>query len=121
MPTGSTSRAPPKNPPSAKRASGAGKAKPPRRARRRRRRTAKSRRWRHLRPLKKESEKLEQQLAAWQGELKLLETRLADPTLYADADSRLLDDLTLRQSLLTQNIEAAESRWLEIHELLEHD
>jgi hypothetical protein len=31
------------------------------------------------RPLQKESEKLEQQLAAWQAELKLLETRLADP------------------------------------------
>jgi ATP-binding cassette subfamily F protein 3 len=74
-----------------------------------------------LRPLKKESQKLEQQLTAWQGELKLLETRLADPTLYAGAESRLLDDLTLRQSQLTQNIEAAESRWLEIHELLEHD
>jgi ATP-binding cassette subfamily F protein 3 len=72
------------------------------------------------RPLQKESEKLEQQLAAWQGELKLLETRLADPTLYADADSRLLDDLTLRQNLLTRNIETAESRWLEIHELLDN-
>jgi ATP-binding cassette subfamily F protein 3 len=72
-----------------------------------------------LRPLKKESEKLEQQLAVWQGELKLLETRLADPALYADADSRLLDELTLRQEQLTQNIEAAESRWLEINELLE--
>ena len=71
------------------------------------------------RPLRKESEKLEQQLAAWQGELKLLETRLADPALYADTDSRLLDELTLRQDQLTQNIEAAESRWLEINELLE--
>ncbi|MDP2811989.1 MAG: ATP-binding cassette domain-containing protein [Rhodocyclaceae bacterium] len=72
------------------------------------------------RPLVKESEKLEQQLAAWQDELKLLETRLADPSLYASADTRLLDDLSLRQSMLAQNIEAAESRWLEIHELLEH-
>jgi ATP-binding cassette subfamily F protein 3 len=72
------------------------------------------------RPLLKESEKLEQQIAGWQNELKLLETRLADPTLYADADGRLLDDLTLRQNLLTQNIEAAESRWLEIHELLDN-
>ena len=70
-------------------------------------------------PLLKESEKLEQQLASWQGELKLLETRLADPTLYSEADSHLLDELTLRQSQLTQNIETAESRWLEIHELLE--
>jgi len=31
----------------------------------------------------------------------------------------LLDDLSLRQSLLAQNIEAAEARWLEIHEMLE--
>ncbi|TRZ96854.1 MAG: ATP-binding cassette domain-containing protein [Rhodocyclaceae bacterium] len=72
------------------------------------------------RPLQKESEKLEQQLAEWQSELKLLETRLADQSLYSSADSRLLDDLTLRQSQLAQNMEAAESRWLEIHELLEH-
>jgi ATP-binding cassette subfamily F protein 3 len=71
------------------------------------------------RPLQKESEKLEQQLAAWQGELKLLETRLADQSLYASPETRLLEDLTLRQNLLTQNIEKAESRWLEIHELLE--
>ncbi|MBK9018532.1 MAG: ATP-binding cassette domain-containing protein [Sulfuritalea sp.] len=73
------------------------------------------------RPLLKEGEKLEQQLAAWQGELKLLETRLADPALYSGADSRLLDDLTLRQGQLTQNIATAESRWLEIHELLDDD
>jgi ATP-binding cassette subfamily F protein 3 len=73
------------------------------------------------RPLQKESEKLEQQLAEWQSELKQLETRLADQALYASADTRLLEDLTLRQTLLAQNIETAESRWLEIHELLEHD
>ena len=71
------------------------------------------------RPLKKESEKLEQQLAEWQNELKLLETRLADQSLYASPETRLLDELTLRQSMLAQNIETAESRWLEIHELLE--
>ena len=72
------------------------------------------------RPLQKESEKLEQQIAGWQAELKLLETRLAEPTLYAGADSRLLDELTLRQNLLMQNIEKAESRWLEINEMLEN-
>jgi len=71
------------------------------------------------RTLKKESDKLEQQLGAWQDELKQLEARLADPALYAGADSRLLDELTLRQSQLAQNIETAESRWLEIHELLD--
>jgi ATP-binding cassette subfamily F protein 3 len=69
-------------------------------------------------PLLKESEKLEQQLAAWQSELKLLETRLADQSLYASAESRLLDDLTQRQRTLAQSIETAESRWLEIQELL---
>ncbi|MFH1873377.1 MAG: ATP-binding cassette domain-containing protein [Pseudomonadota bacterium] len=71
------------------------------------------------RPLQKEAEKLEQQLTGWQSELKLLEARLADPSLYAGADSRLLDDLTLRQNLLTQNIETAESRWLELQEQLD--
>jgi ATP-binding cassette subfamily F protein 3 len=71
------------------------------------------------RPLLKESEKLEQQLAEWQGELKLLETRLAEPSLYESPEARLLDELTLRQALLTQNIGTAEARWLEIHELLE--
>jgi ATP-binding cassette subfamily F protein 3 len=70
-------------------------------------------------PLRKESEKLEQQLAAWQSELKLLETRLADPALYDNPETRLLDELTLRQSQLTQDIETAESRWLEIQEQLE--
>jgi ATP-binding cassette subfamily F protein 3 len=78
------------NPPSAKRASGAGKAKPTRHARRRRRRSPKSRRWRHGDRLLKESPRnSKQQIAGWQNELKLLETRLADPTLYADADGRL--------------------------------
>ncbi|MBL8479748.1 MAG: ATP-binding cassette domain-containing protein, partial [Sterolibacteriaceae bacterium] len=73
------------------------------------------------RPLLKEGDKIEQQLTAWHGELKLLETRLADPGLYASADSHLLHDLTLRQGQLTQNIATAESRWLEIHELLDAD
>ncbi|MBK8759965.1 MAG: ATP-binding cassette domain-containing protein [Sulfuritalea sp.] len=69
--------------------------------------------------LKQESERMEQQIAGWQAELKLLETRLADPVLYAGTQATLLADLGQRQSLLTQNIDAAESRWLELHEQLE--
>ena len=69
--------------------------------------------------LEQESERLEQQIAGWQAELKLLEARLADPVLYAGAQAMLLAELGQRQSLLTQNIDAAESRWLELHEQLE--
>jgi ATP-binding cassette subfamily F protein 3 len=71
------------------------------------------------RPLQKESEKLEQQITGWQNELKLLEDRLADPAFYGNPDPRLLDELTARQSQLTQSIETAESRWLDIQEQLE--
>ncbi|MCF8199858.1 MAG: ATP-binding cassette domain-containing protein [Sulfuritalea sp.] len=71
------------------------------------------------RPLLKESEKLEQQIGGWQNELKLLEARLTEPTLYAGPNTQLLDELTKHQSTLTRNIEAAESRWLEINELLD--
>ncbi|MBK7015914.1 MAG: ATP-binding cassette domain-containing protein [Sulfuritalea sp.] len=69
--------------------------------------------------LEQESERLEQQIAGWQAELKLLEARLADPVLYAGAQAMLLAELGQRQSLLTQNIDTAESRWLELHEQLE--
>ena len=69
--------------------------------------------------LKQESEKLEQQIAGWQAELKLLETRLTDPALYAGTQASLLAELGQRQSLLTQSIDAAESRWLELNEQLE--
>jgi ATP-binding cassette subfamily F protein 3 len=73
------------------------------------------------RPLLKESEKLEQQIAGWQGELKMLLARLTDQSLYASAETLLLEELTQRQSLLAQNIEVAEARWLEIQEMLEAD
>jgi ATP-binding cassette subfamily F protein 3 len=69
--------------------------------------------------LKQESEKLEQQIAGWQAELKLLETRLTDPALYAGTQASLLAELGQRQNLLTQSIDAAESRWLELNEQLE--
>ncbi|HQR03849.1 MAG: ATP-binding cassette domain-containing protein [Proteobacteria bacterium] len=72
------------------------------------------------RPLLKESDRLEKQLAGWQGEKTLLDQRLADPALYvAGADGRLLETLLRRQDELAASIEAAESRWLEVHENLE--
>ncbi|MFZ2628387.1 MAG: ATP-binding cassette domain-containing protein [Rugosibacter sp.] len=70
-------------------------------------------------PLIKEAEKLEARLAALQGELKLLEARLADPALYAAPDKALLTDLTHRQAQLAQDISQTETRWLEVQETLE--
>ena len=73
------------------------------------------------RAMAKEVERLERQLALWQQELAEVEASLADPALYAGDEARRIDGLTQRQALLTQNIEAAESRWLEIHEQLEQE
>jgi ATP-binding cassette subfamily F protein 3 len=71
------------------------------------------------RALQKDLEKLEKQLASWQGELKLLETRLADPGLYANPDPSLVQSLNQRQASLSKDVEAGESRWLELHEAME--
>ncbi len=71
------------------------------------------------RPLIKESEQLEAGMADWQKEKNQLHERLADPALYAVVDKASLQALLKRQAELTQNIEQAEERWLEIHELLE--
>ena len=70
-------------------------------------------------PLVKEAEKLEKQLAAWQTELAALETRLADPALYAAADKTLLQTLTQRQNQLTGEIATNEERWLGLQEQIE--
>jgi ATP-binding cassette subfamily F protein 3 len=71
------------------------------------------------RKLEKEAQKLEQQLAAWQQDQVAVEAQLADPELYANADRARIDQLNTRQGELAVAIEAAEARWLEIHELLE--
>ena len=71
------------------------------------------------RPLVKERDQLDRKLASWQQEKQQIDTRLADPALYAEADSALLQDLLKRQAELSASIEAAEMRWLEIEEVLE--
>ena len=71
------------------------------------------------RTLLKETENLEKQLAVWQAEQAGVESALADPALYTGADRQQADALGRRQVELAQAIEAAELRWLEIHELLE--
>jgi ATP-binding cassette subfamily F protein 3 len=71
------------------------------------------------RNLQKEAEKLEKQLAGWQAEKVELDAKLADPALYANPDRTLIESLNKRQAELAAGIEVAETRWLEIHEVLE--
>ncbi|MCC4113992.1 ATP-binding cassette domain-containing protein [Aromatoleum toluclasticum] len=71
------------------------------------------------RPLVKEIDQIEKKLAGWQGEKKLLDARLSDPSLYVGGDSAQLQTLLKRQGELAGWIEEAEMRWLEISEVLE--
>jgi ATP-binding cassette subfamily F protein 3 len=71
------------------------------------------------RPLLKEAEKLEKQLAGWQNEKGELDARLADPATYAAPDRAALETLHKRQAELAAAIDAAEGRWLDLHEQLE--
>ncbi len=69
------------------------------------------------RKLEKEAEQLDRQLAQLQAEKSALAGRLADPELYADHAAAAA--LARQDAALAAGIEAAESRWLEIHEWLE--
>ena len=71
------------------------------------------------RPLVKEVERLDKQLATWQTEKAALDERLADTGLYAESQRAALAELLKKQAELAQAIENAESRWLEVHEQLE--
>jgi ATP-binding cassette subfamily F protein 3 len=72
------------------------------------------------RPLLKESEKLEQQIARWQVQRSELEAQLADPGLYEKNDSALIQKLNQEQAVVAEKIDTAEMRWLEIQEQLEN-
>ncbi|MBK8336756.1 MAG: ATP-binding cassette domain-containing protein [Sterolibacteriaceae bacterium] len=71
------------------------------------------------RPLVKELDALEKQLAGWQGEKALLDARLSEPSLYAGTGAPQLPALLKRQAELVASIEKAEERWLELHLALE--
>ncbi|HWT53415.1 MAG TPA: ATP-binding cassette domain-containing protein [Rhodocyclaceae bacterium] len=71
------------------------------------------------RPLLKESEKLEQQIARWQVQRSELEAQLADPVLYEKNDGALIQKLNQEQAAVAEKIDTAEMRWLELQEQLE--
>ena len=71
------------------------------------------------RPLQKEAGQIEKRLATLQQEKAGLDEQLADPALYAEADSARLQSLHRRQGELAAAIDEAELRWLDVHEALE--
>lgn len=72
------------------------------------------------RPLQKEIQQLENQLAKWQTEKAELDDYLADPSNYANgADKQSLEPRLKRQAQLEAEITAAEERWLEVQDELE--
>lgn len=71
------------------------------------------------RPLLKESEKLECDIATWQQEKTACDARLNTSDLYESSNKTELQALLKQQSELTLNIEQAEERWFTVHEQLE--
>ena len=71
------------------------------------------------RPLVKEIEQLEKQLAKWNEEKAALDARFADPDFYATVDRVKSEEMHKQAGLLGEQIDEAELRWLEVHEALE--
>ena len=71
------------------------------------------------RPLLKELEQIERNMAQWQADKKVCDEQLNDTALYMGADKSALQALLKTQAVLTQQLETAEERWLVLHEMLE--
>ena len=71
------------------------------------------------RPLLKELDQLDKKLAPWHAEKTALDERLADPALYTGPEAGDVPKLLKRQAELTDRIDTAEIRWLELHEALD--
>ena len=71
------------------------------------------------RPLKKELERVERELARENEKLKALAERLADPAFYAESDPEAVAKTTREHGELAPKVEALEMRWLELSEQIE--
>ena len=71
------------------------------------------------RPLVKELEKLELNMAKWQVDKKICDERLNDSEIYTANSKTELQQLLIKQADLTSQLDVAEERWLELHEILE--
>ena len=67
----------------------------------------------------KETDSIEKQLEKYTSEKAKLDTRLAEPCLYAIEIKAELQKLVKCQAELSHLIDEAEMRWLELHEQLE--
>ena len=71
------------------------------------------------RPLIKEIEQLEKNLAKWNEEKAALDAQFAAPEFYATVDRQKSEEMHKQAGLLGDQIDLAEMRWLEVHEALE--
>jgi ATP-binding cassette subfamily F protein 3 len=71
------------------------------------------------RPILKEIEQVERNMAQWQTDKKACDERLGDGALYTASDKAELQQLLKTQAELVNKLEVAEERWLELHEMLE--
>lgn len=71
------------------------------------------------RPLLKELEQIERSMAQMQADKKVCDDRLGDGELYTASDKSELQQLLKTQAELSNKLEIAEERWLELHEKLE--
>ena len=71
------------------------------------------------RPLLKEIEQLERKLAKWNEEKAALDAHFADPDFYATVDRVKSEEMHRQAGALAEQIDAAEMRWLEVHEAVE--
>jgi len=71
------------------------------------------------RPLLKETEHVEVNMAKLAQDKSNLDNKLADPNLYIHSDKKVLQDLLKQQAVLKQELENLEMRWLELQEMLE--
>ncbi len=71
------------------------------------------------RPLLKELEQIERNMAQMQADKQACDARLNDTALYSASDKTELQHLLKMQAELTNKLETTEERWLELHEMLE--
>ena len=71
------------------------------------------------RPLLKELEQIERNMAQWQTDKKACDDRLNDSELYVSADKTELQQLLKLQAEFATKLENAEEHWLDLHEMLE--
>jgi ATP-binding cassette subfamily F protein 3 len=82
-------------------------------------RVARQERLARRRPVAREAERLEREVAALDAEKRALEARLADPAFYATDDFATVQSATRRCAQVAGLLEVAEARWLELQAELE--